>query len=119
MRSDLLLTALGCSLFLADSSPIGTWRGDSICVVKPSAVNDDDSKYRLTLTEGTADHGEVAAASMVNKKEALMGTSDCRYDAQKHAHECPLHNDSTVHFDVNGNAMTGTIKLHDGTLWRR
>ena len=84
MRACVLVMAWGCSLFLStqpstghtDSSPIGTWRGDSICVVKPSACNDEDSKYRFTLKEGTSDRVELAAAKIVNKKEALMGTSD-------------------------------------------
>jgi hypothetical protein len=127
MRACVLVMVWGCSLFLStqpstgpsDSSPIGTWRGDSICVVKPSACNDEDSKYRFTLKEGTSDRVELAAAKIVNKKEALMGTSDCRYDARKHALECPLPNGSTVHFDVKGDTMTGTMKQPDGTLWRR
>jgi hypothetical protein len=127
MRSDLLLVACGCTLFLAnqpssepaDSSPIGTWRGDSTCVVRPSACNDEDSKYRFAREEGTPDRVQLAAAKIVNKREVLMGTSDCRYDAQTHALDCPLPNETAMHFDVNGSTMTGTMKLRDGTLWRK
>jgi hypothetical protein len=127
MRSDLLLVACGCTLFLShqpsagpsDSSPVGTWRGNSICVVKPSACNDEDSKYRFALAEGTTDRVSLAAAKVVNNKEVPMGTSDCRYNSQKHALDCPLPNETAVHFDVNGSTMTGTMKLRDGALWRR
>jgi hypothetical protein len=126
MRSDLLLVACAYTLLLSnqssaqsDSSPIGTWRGDSTCVVRPSACNDEDSKYRFVLEEGTPDRVRLAAAKIVNKREVLMGTSDCRYDSQKHALDCPLPNETAMHFDVNGSTMKGTMKLRDGTLWRK
>src|SRR5262252_8680739 len=126
MRSDLLLMACGCTLILSNqapseppvSSPVGTWRGDSICVVRSSACNDEDSKYRFALEEDTPDRVRLAAAKIVNDREVLMGTSDCRYDSQKHALDCSLPNETAMHFEVNGSTMKGTMKLRDGTLWR-
>jgi hypothetical protein len=127
MRTEWLLVAFGCTLFLsnqpardaADSSPIGTWRGDSTCMVKPSACHDEDSKYRFSAVEGSGDRLQLAASKIVDKQEVLMGTSECRYDSQKHAVDCPLPNENIMHFDVTGRTMNGTMKQRDGTLWRK
>ena len=127
MRPDLLPMACGCTLLLSaqpsitpsDSSPIGAWRGDSTCLVRPSACTDEDSKYRFAADDSTPDRVRLTAAKVVNDREVVMGTSDCRYDSQKQALDCPLPNDTAMHFDVNGSTMTGTMKLRDGTLWRK
>jgi hypothetical protein len=52
-------------------------------------------------------------------RKVLMGTSDCRYESQKHALDCPLPSESAMHFEVNGSMMKGTMRLRDGTLWRK
>jgi hypothetical protein len=97
--------------------PVGTWKGESTCLVRPSGCNDEDSVYRFSkaLQENQV---TLSANKIVNGKEINMGTGLCEYRAAKSVVECPLPNGSTIHFDVAGDAMQGTMKLKDGKPWR-
>src|SRR5215467_8936657 len=37
---------------VSEISPVGDWRGDSICQVRPSACHDEDSLYHVTKIAG-------------------------------------------------------------------
>ena len=98
--------------------PEGTWKGESTCLVRPSGCNDEESVYRFSkaLQENQV---TLSANKIVNGKEINMGTGLCEYRAAKSVVECPLPNGSTIHFDVAGDAMQGTMKLKDGKPWRK
>ena len=98
--------------------PVGTWKGESTCLVRPSGCNDEDSVYRFSkaLQENQV---TLSANRIVNGKEINMGTGLCEYGAAKRVVDCPLPNGSTIHFDVAGDAMQGTMKLKDGKPWRK
>jgi len=98
--------------------PVGTWKGESTCLVRPSGCNDEDSVYRFSKA---LDENQVtlSANKIVNGKEINMGTGLCEYGAAKSVVDCPLPNGSTIHFDVAGDAMQGTMKLKDGKPWRK
>jgi hypothetical protein len=98
--------------------PVGTWKGESTCLVRPSGCNDEDSVYRFSkaLQENQV---TLSANKVVNGKEINMGTGLCEYGAAKSVVDCPLPNGSTIHFDVAGDTMQGTMKLKDGKPWRK
>ena len=98
--------------------PVGTWKGESTCLVRPSGCNDEDSVYRFSkaLQENQV---TLSANRIVNGKEINMGTGLCEYGAAKSVVDCPLPNGSTIHFDVAGDTMQGTMKLKDGKPWRK
>jgi len=54
----------------------------------------------------------------VDGKPVTMGTVECSYDREKHSLECSFPN-GVLQFEVRGNLMQGTMKLPDGTLWRK
>jgi len=99
-------------------SPVGDWRGMSICQVKPSACHDEDSLYHFKklAKPGTF---ELQADKIVDGKPVTMGIGPCEYDASGQL-ACTIPGASaTLAFDVHGDDMQGTMKLPDGTLWRK
>ena len=103
---------------VSTASPLGTWKGESTCLVRPSGCNDEESVYRFSKAP-QENQVTLSANKIVNGKEINMGAGPCEYNAAKSAIDCPLPNGSTIHFDLAGNAMQGTMKLKDGTLWRK
>ena len=99
-------------------SPVGDWRGDSICQVRPSACHDEDSLYHVTKTAGKPGQFSLQADKIVDGKPETMGTSECSYDAAKQTLDCPLGR-ATVKFTVTDNTMEGVMLLPDKTVWRK
>jgi hypothetical protein len=100
-------------------SPVGNWRGMSVCQVRPSACHDEDSLYHFKLITASPEAFELQADKIVDGKPITMGTETCRYNA-KNQLACPVSGSGAMLiFQVNGNEMSGTMTLADGTLWRK
>jgi len=100
-------------------SPVGDWRGMSICQVKPSGCHDEDSLYHFKKLAAKAGAFELQADKIVDGKPVTMGIGPCEYDASGQL-ACTIPGASaTLAFDVHGDDMQGTMKLPDGTLWRK
>ena len=101
----------------ANSSQIaGTWRGNSVCVVKDSPCHDEINVYRFSKISGRVESFSVTASKVVDGKEVVMGTSEWTYDFEKHVLECKL---PSVRLVLDGDKMEGALKLADGTVYRR
>ena len=98
--------------------PVGDWRGDSICQVRPSACHDEDSLYHVTKIAGKPGQFSLQADKIVDGKPETMGTSECTYDAVKQTLECPLGR-ATVKFTVTDKTMDGVMLQPDKTVWRK
>ena len=112
---------LGIGFALASSAtnnPVGTWRGESKCLVKPSACRDEDSVYRVSKTD-QPDKVNLSANKVVDGREVNMGSGDCAYDAKAGSLDCPLPNGNSIHFLIDGDSMEGKFTLRDGTRWRK
>ena len=106
-----------CTLCAAQSRKadvIGTWEGESICTVRPSACHDEHVIYEII--EAGKDKLKMSADKVVNGERQSMGALDCSYDGK--TLNCPFAKGVWA-FDVNGTKMTGTLKLTDGTLFRK
>ena len=100
-------------------SPIGNWRGMSVCQVKPSGCNDEDSLYHFKAIAGKPDEFELQADKIVDGKPITMGTGPCSYNAKGQL-ACPIAESGAILiFEVKGNEMSGTMTLANGTLWRK
>ena len=100
-------------------SPLGNWRGMSICQVRPSGCHDEDSLYHVKQLATAPDTFELQADKIVNGKTVTMGTSSCSYGAAGQL-VCPIPaSGATSTFEVHGDDMKGTMKLQDGTVWRK
>ena len=112
-----LLVLGGTALAKPAASPIGSWRGTSLCTVKPSACHDEAVVYHVTA--GTdPDSFMFDAAKLVDGREEDMGTIACHLDRGHHAVVCPIPK-GTFTFVLDGDRMRGTLDLPDGTRFRR
>jgi hypothetical protein len=96
----------------------GAWHGDSKCVVRPSGCNDEEALYRIGQGD-KPDEVVLSGGKIVNGQEVNMGTGPCRVSSKGPALDCPLPNGSSVHLELKGPKLTGTMTLRDGTLWRK
>jgi hypothetical protein len=102
----------------SDEAPVGDWRGLSACVVRPSACNDEDSLYHFARLENKPGRYSLKADKIENGKSVTMGTVECIYDGEIHSLECRFPR-GILQLNVQGSTMQGTMKLPDGTLWRK
>jgi hypothetical protein len=102
----------------SDKGPVGIWRGESRCVVRPSACNDETALYRIAASPRAQDRLMVSGGKIVDGREVSMGSSECSYTVKTQVIDCYLPNGSSVHLEVKGDTIEGTYTLRDGKLWR-
>ena len=98
-------------------SPEGAWRGQSVCVVRPSACHDEEALYRISRV--AANRLNLSGNKIVDGKEVNMGSGECDYDAKAGTVDCPLPGENSLHLEIKGRSMQGLMTLHDGTVWRK
>jgi hypothetical protein len=101
-----------------DSSVLGDWRGESICVLRESACHDEDSLYHVTKLAEKPEWVSMKLDKIVNGKPVTMGTMGCSYGPAKQSLTCEFPR-GVMRFTISGNRMEGTMTLPDGTLWRK
>jgi hypothetical protein len=101
------------------NTAVGTWRGQSKCVVTASACRDEDSLYRGVAVAGSQTKMTLTADKIVDGREISMGTSECSFSLDTHVLKCPLPNGAAIRFELKGDSLNGTMTLSDGTEWRR
>jgi len=97
-------------------TPVGTWRGTSLCLVKPSPCHDEVVVYRITPVKGS-DSLSMDALKIVNGKEEEMGVLSCAFAAQGASLTCPLRN-GLWRFSVSRDSLVGELRLPDNTKFR-
>lgn len=96
--------------------PVGTWRGTSLCQVRPSACRDERVVFRITRTP-TRDSLALDGRKIVDGAEVEMGVLGCRFDAPSARLTCPL-SDAVWQFTARGDSLVGELRLSDGTKVR-
>ena len=99
-----------------DDALVGDWRGDSICVVRPSACVDEKALYHVKKLD-QPNRYSMQADKIVNGEPVNMGTTDCVFAPEKQALTCTLPK-GTIDLALHGARLEGTMTLTDGTLWR-
>lgn len=100
-------------------SPIGTWRGTSICLVRNSPCHDESTVYRITRAGG-GDSVAVDALKIVGGQEESMGVLACGVTAPDMATvvvRCAMRN-GVWSFRVRGDSLVGELRLPDGSKFR-
>ena len=100
------------------SSLFGDWRGDSICVVRPSACRDEKALYHVGEVRGKPDRVAITFSKIVDARPITLGTLECAYDQNKNTATCEYPTGVWA-FEFKGNEMSGTLTLADKTLFRR
>jgi|SRR5689334_11448565 len=123
MSIHLTSIALACGLArlaLAQSpapkTPVGTWRGTSVCLVRPSACNDEIVVYRITPMKA-ADSLAVDARKIVRGEEQDMGVLGCRWVPPSGQLTCTIPQ-GVWEFSVRNDSLTGELRLRDHTRFR-
>lgn len=98
------------------STPVGTWRGTSLCLVRPSACNDEVVVYRITTAKG-ADSLSLDARKIVRGQEEEMGVLSCHFTAATGTVTC-LMRQGTWQFRVRNDSLVGELRLPDNTKFR-
>jgi len=111
----LIQILLFCSIFAAGVA--GTWRGESICMIKDSPCHDEQVIYHITEPDREGKL-KIQADKLVNGKPEDMGTIDCTFDSKTSKLTCPIPR-GVFEFAVTESRMTGTLKHPDGTLYRK
>jgi hypothetical protein len=118
MLMSFATAAAVCAIAFAQSGNvkdvIGTWEGESICTVHPSACHDEHVIYEIS-DAGKAKL-KMSADKVVNGERQNMGDLACTYDGKTLS--CPFAKGLWA-FEVKGAKMAGTLKLTDGTLFRK
>lgn len=98
------------------TTPVGTWRGESLCLVRPSACNDEVVVYRITPMK-SADSVAFDARKIVRGEEQEMGVLACRLVPPSGQLTCTMAQ-GIWHFTVRGDSLTGELRLLDSTRYR-
>ena len=100
----------------AASSPVGVWRGTSLCRMRPSPCNDEIVVYRITRVDAS-DSLSVDGRRIVNGQEAEMGALGCRLAATGAQFTCAMPN-GVWRFTIRGDSLVGELRLPDTRKYR-
>jgi hypothetical protein len=98
------------------TTPVGVWRGSSVCLVRPSSCNDEIVIYRIARTN-TADSLTVDAHKIVRGEEQEMGVLTCRFTSPHGPLTCAIPQ-GTWQFRVRDDSLVGELRLPDGRKFR-
>jgi hypothetical protein len=114
-----LVATAGTASSSSVTSPIGEWRGDSICQQKASACNDEKALYRVSQVDGRPDLLAITFAKVVDGRIVVMGTiPDCHFDSGAATIRCEYSRGVWL-LKISGNTMEGTLTLPDNNVFRR
>lgn len=101
------------------ASPLGVWRGTSVCLVRPSSCNDEIVVYRITPLSAR-DTVSMDALKIVRGEEEDMGVLRCHVTTASSADAaltCPMPN-GVWRFTVRRDSLVGELRLLDSTKFR-
>jgi len=100
----------------AASKPVGTWRGTSLCTVRPSPCKNEIVVYRITRVNAS-DRLAVDARKIVKGQEEEMGVLGCRLASSGARFTCTMPN-GVWRFTIRGDSLVGELRLPDKTKYR-
>jgi hypothetical protein len=97
-------------------TPEGTWRGTSVCLVRPSACSDEVVVYRIARATG-ADSLTLDARKIVRGEEQEMGVLTCHLTSPQGPLMCAMPR-GIWRFSVRNDSLVGELRLSDNTRFR-
>lgn len=95
-------------------NPVGTWRGTSTCVVRPSACKDEITVYRIAYMKGS-DSLALDGRKVVNGEEVEMGVLSCQFISPQLTCAIPQ---GTWHFRIQKDSLFGELRQANNTKVR-
>lgn len=118
LRFASVMFAASLSLFAqAPKDLSGNWEGESLCTVANSPCHNEHVIYRVSQEKLAPEHYTIAADKVVNGQQEWMGDIHCVYTPALGNLKCVKP--GVWEFKVDGDTMTGTLHLDDGTLYRK
>lgn len=100
----------------AAMTPVGVWRGTSVCLVRPSPCNDEVVVYRIARSNA-ADSLTIDARKIVRGEEQEMGVLACRFTLPTGSLTCAIPQ-GTWQFRIRNDSLVGELRLPDNTKFR-
>jgi hypothetical protein len=97
-------------------TPMGIWRGTSVCLVRPSPCNDESVVYRITPMK-TPDSVAVDGRKIVRGEEQEMGVLGCRLEPRSAELTCTIPQ-GVWHFRAHNDSLTGELRHVDNSRFR-
>jgi len=94
---------------------VGTWRGTSVCLVRPSSCNDEVVVYRMTRTK-SPDSLAIDGRRIVRGEEVEMGVLTCRL-MPPNGLTCTMPQ-GVWRFSARNDSLVGELRLPDNTKFR-
>jgi len=106
------------------SEILGTWEGDSKCMVPDSPCRDEHVIYEITLDKdkSAASPLKMNGYKVVNGERQFMGTLHCNYDSAKKNLSCTFRGKTfdDWQYTLSGSTLQGTLTTDAGkTLFRK
>ena len=104
----------------SDKNVLGSWEGESKCVVPDSPCHDEQVLYQIAQDKKDPWQLNLDAYKMIDGAPEFMGTLACHYQSKAGALTCTSSNPEKDdwEFHVIGDAMAGRL-LVDKALYRR
>ena len=97
-------------------SPVGVWRGTSLCQVRPSSCNDETVVFRISRANA-ADSLAIDGRRVVNGQEVEMGVLACRFAPAGAQVTCAMPN-GVWRFTIRADSLVGELRSRDSTKVR-
>jgi hypothetical protein len=101
---------------------IGTWEGESKCIVRDSPCHDEHVVYRIVADKKYPAQLNIDADKIVNGSPQFMGTIFCQYHPDEATLSCTANTakKDDWEFHISANTMTGTLTVgREKQLFRR
>jgi len=117
-----------CSFLLSQAwaqsvkAVLGSWEGDSKCMVPNSPCHDEHVLYQIAEDKKDQWQLNVDGYKVIDGSPEFMGTLTCRYQSKSGALSCTSSSKEKDdwEFHLMGDAMAGRLLIDNGkTLYRR
>jgi hypothetical protein len=97
-------------------SPVGVWRGTSLCQIRPSSCNDETVVYRISRAS-SVDSVLINGRRVVNGQEVEMGALGCAFAPAGAQITCTIPS-GVWRFTMRADSLTGELRSKDNTKLR-
>lgn len=100
---------------------LGSWEGESKCMVADSPCHDEQVLYQITSDRKDPDRLNLDAYKIVDGAPDFMGTLACKYRPKQSALSCTGNTSKQDDWEFHflGESMSGTLKIEGGKIYRR
>jgi hypothetical protein len=101
---------------------LGTWEGESKCMVPSSPCRDEHVVYEIALEKTATASLKLDGYKIVNGERQFMGTLRCNYDASRKNLSCTFRGKDydDWEYTLSDDTLQGTLTMDGGkTLYRR